>query len=449
MKSSKITSMKGGRKSRVHFVIPFVAFLTILAVAPAPAASDDDLDAGAREQVIAAVLEAFSNHYVYPEKAKRMCDHVLNRNEAGAYDDATTLKELCRRLRRDLRDLTGDRHIWIGLIPESSGDPKERRAARIERAAWQNFSFMDVRWLEGNVGYVRFDRFHDPAYAGETAVAAMQFIANCHAVIIDLRWNHGGEDQMVRLLASYFFEHARLLGTLFHVQADSLEQSWTFGYVPGRKLVDVPLYVLTSDETASGAEAFAYGMKHLGRATVVGEVTPGAAHWTENFDYPELNLRAAVPVARPVNPVTRTSWEGTGVKPNIAVSAEKALMTAHVAALESIHDRFPDPARIRAIDWVLVELRSELSPVDVTAEQLVEYAGNYGPRRVFLDSGDLCYQREGNAAYKLRPLGSDLFGVVGLDYFRLRFVRDDRNRVTKVVGLYSDGYTDENPRDKD
>ncbi len=35
-----------------------------------------------------------------------------------------------------------------------------------------------------------------------------------------------------------------------------------------------------------------------------------------------------VPLARPINPVTKTDWEGTGVEPDVTVKADEALAKA-------------------------------------------------------------------------------------------------------------------------
>ena len=43
-----------------------------------------------------------------------------------------------------------------------------------------------------------------------------------------------------------------------------------------------------------------------------------------------------IPTARPISPVTQANWEGTGVKPDIEVSANLALKTAHLAALKKL-----------------------------------------------------------------------------------------------------------------
>jgi tetratricopeptide (TPR) repeat protein len=85
--------------------------------------------------------------------------------------------------------------------------------------------------------------------------------------------------------------------------------------------------VLISNQTFSGAEAFAYDLQALKRATIVGEVSAGAAHpastWVVYKD-----LRISIPFGRAINPITGTNWEGVGVKPDIEVAADKALEVA-------------------------------------------------------------------------------------------------------------------------
>jgi C-terminal processing protease CtpA/Prc len=43
-----------------------------------------------------------------------------------------------------------------------------------------------------------------------------------------------------------------------------------------------------------------------------------------------------VPHGRSISPVTRTDWEGTGVTPDISVSADDALQTAERLAAQKI-----------------------------------------------------------------------------------------------------------------
>jgi hypothetical protein len=52
-----------------------------------------------------------------------------------------------------------------------------------------------------------------------------------------------------------------------------------------------------------------------------------------------------IPTGRAINPVTRTNWEGIGVKPEVEVRAGDALRTAHVAAVKQLLERTTDEER--------------------------------------------------------------------------------------------------------
>jgi len=100
------------------------------------------------------------------------------------------------------------------------------------------------------------------------------------------------------------------------------------------------------------------------------------------------------------------------------------------------------------IPWVKEAIRAEEKPVLIPEETLEKYAGDYGPRHVYLRQGRLYYKREGRKEYELLPLTQDKFALKGYGVFRLRFVLDKIGNATKVVGLYLGGDTDESPRDK-
>ena len=95
------------------------------------------------------------------------------------------------------------------------------------------------------------------------------------------------------------------------------------------------MYVLTSPRTFSGAEEFSYDLQSLKRATIVGEVTGGGAHPVRGLRIDDRFI-IGVPFAKAINPLTKTNWEGTGVKPDVAVAASDALTTAQRLASEKL-----------------------------------------------------------------------------------------------------------------
>jgi hypothetical protein len=269
----------------------------------------------------------------------------------------------------------------------------------------------------------------------------MNFLANCDAVIIDLRYNGGGEEKMVRLLSSYFFKEPVQINSLYFTETDSLEQSWTYAYVPGKKLIDADLYILTSERTASGAEAFTYSLKCRNRAIVVGEKTPGAGHWVEYYDYPNLRVRVKLPIARPINPITKTSWEKVGVKPDIETSATGALDMAYAKALKNQLEKSADEANKADLEWLLIAAETSINPVQISRHDLNKYTGAYSDGRygIFVREGEFLFRHADGNDYVMIPITEDLFGFEEIDFVRMKIIRDDSKNVSGFKFVYRNG----------
>ena len=180
--------------------------------------------------------------------------------------------------------------------------------------------------------------FADPDVCGSTAIAAMNFLANVDAIIIDLRENGGGDPKMIALVSTYLFSKPTHLNDLWERKGSITQQYWTLPYVPGKRLDDKLAYVLTSKRTFSGAEEFSYNLKTLKRATIVGETSGGGAHPVSGYRIDD-RFMIGVPFARAINPITHTNWEGTGVEPDVKVSAADALSTAQKLASEKLRTK--------------------------------------------------------------------------------------------------------------
>jgi C-terminal processing protease CtpA/Prc len=125
---------------------------------------------------------------------------------------------------------------------------------------------------------------------------------------------------------------------------DSTRQYWTEAYVPGKRFIGKDVYILTSKETLSAAEGFTYAMKALKRATIIGETTAGLSHPGSSVRI-NANFGMVVPQGRTINALTKSDWEGTGVRPDIEVTAAQALPTAHLIALRKALEKETDAER--------------------------------------------------------------------------------------------------------
>ncbi|HET7696553.1 MAG TPA: S41 family peptidase [Vicinamibacterales bacterium] len=326
---------------RISAVV-FTAFITVLV--PVAAAQAPATPSG-RDEVIRAIASRFETTYVFPDVGARVRPELEKRIQAGAYRDIPDGQAFADALTHDLRTITGDQHVRVGYSKEpfppmneapQPPSPRSPDDTRRQMAAL-NFGFVKVERLPGNVGFVDLDFFADPELGGATAAAAMSFVAETDALIVDLRFNGGGNSRMVALLASYLFDsEPQHLNDIVVPRENLLKQSWTLPHVAGRKFGRTkPVYILTSARTFSAAEEFAYDLQALGRATIVGEKTRGGANPSGRFRISD-HYAAIVPTAQAVNPHTKSNWEGTGVAPELAVPSGDALRTAQIRILERL-----------------------------------------------------------------------------------------------------------------
>jgi len=449
---------------RIAVCAALVALFTLLSLAPTGHAQESGpgelpaIDAATRAAIVDSVTAAIDSIYVLEEPAKRIVAGLRKNLADGKYDDITDPEEFAERLYQDAQAINHDGHFRIAAMPpldpavveaQQDEDPADvERRRRLRRA--ENYGFKKVEILSGGVGYVRFDRFSHGEEAFAAAAAAMNFVTNSNALIIDLRNNGGGSASMIRFVCGYLFEEKEHLINWDIRAEDKTVQSYSADYVPGRRLIEQPVYVLTSGRTFSAAEEFTFDLRHLERATIVGDTTGGGGHTVAGytFDFDGFRIGIRIPYGRAYNPENNEGWEGVGVTPHIAVPADQALEAAHADALRKLIEAEEDEQIVATYQWGLTDLETRLDPVELSAKKMKQYVGNYGPRRIFIDDGMLHYQREDRSPHRMEPMGDDLFRVGDLDYFRLSFERDQSGKVVKIIGLYDNGRSDGNDRDK-
>jgi retinol-binding protein 3 len=292
-----------------------------------------------RHGTIKQIGDILREVYVYPEMGERMAE-VLARNESeGRYRTVTSAGDLAQNLTTDLFAVCKDRHLTVFPFagPKSATTCSSRCCGGA--GAGSTYGFQKSELLPGNIGYVKFDVFDGSQEARGAAAAALASVAGCDALIFDLRDNIGGSPKMIQFISSYLFDKPTHLDSFFDRLGNVTSETWTLDTVPGKRFpTDLPVYVLTSGSTFSAAEAFAYDLKHLGRATVVGATTGGGAHLITDRTVNDRFL-VRVPYLRAYNPVTKGSWEGVGVSPDIQVPASEALDAARRDATAKLSTR--------------------------------------------------------------------------------------------------------------
>jgi hypothetical protein len=309
----------------------------VRAVPPGVTDADFGIDAAARQRVIDGAAAMLNEYYVYPETAKKMEEAIRARHKAGEYDSFDNGDAFAEKLTADLREVSRDKHLGVSFSPAVL--PKREPAEGPDMAAMRkqmermNCGFEKAERLPPNIGYLKFNMFAPPDICGPTASAAMNFLGNVDALIIDLRENGGGDPKMVAYISSYLFDEKTHLNDLYNRKENKTEEFWTNPDVPGKRLGGKPVFVLTAKRTFSGAEEFTYNLKNLKRATIIGETTGGGAHPVSGHRIDD-HFTIGVPFAKAINPISKTNWEGTGVEPDIKSPAADALETARKLAVK-------------------------------------------------------------------------------------------------------------------
>ncbi|HYC02752.1 MAG TPA: S41 family peptidase [Azospirillaceae bacterium] len=397
---------------------------------------------------VAEVAKLIRERYVAPELKEPIAGKLEQALGVGRYAVSSPL-DLADRVTEDLQAAGRDGHLGLSWDPAvharlKAGNAEDGGGAELyaEEARRANHGLEEMAILDGNVRYLRIKSFYwQPDATGSAYDAAMRFLRDGEAVIIDLRGNNGGSTSAVRYAISHFMPGApeRLMMT-FQGDDGAPDQSRVLGHLPAGRVTGKPLLVLVDGNAASAAEEFAYHVQQFRLGTLVGARTAGGAN--NNALFPVgTGFVASVSVYRPIHAVSGGNWEGTGVAPDVATEPGRALAAAHVQALETLAKRTGE-ARFA---WALTAARAELNPPRPSPAELARYAGRYGERTVRAEGGALFYKREGRAEVAMRPLGGDLFALEGSRSSRIRF-RMDGGRAMALEVLQEDGGSAAHPR---
>lgn len=187
----------------------------------------------------------------------------------------------------------------------------------------------------GDIGYLSFNLFLDPARLMTQFADAVQSCAKCDGFVIDLRGNPGGLGVMAMGMAGWFIDKPdQRLGTLYMRDA-----TLNFVVNPRAQTFAGPLAILVDGSSASTSEILAEGLKDLGRARVFGTHTAAAALPSmfemlpngDGFQYAIANY-----ISEGGKPL-----EGLGVTPDVETPVTRAALLAG-----------RDPALDAAIAWI-------------------------------------------------------------------------------------------------
>ncbi len=284
-----------------------------------------------KNDIIENIQELMLENYIFLDKAQQVNLHLDSLMAANYFDSFSEPNDFAMVLSKEIQNVTKDKHLNIApprppRIPQSSSDFFSRHLTNLMRFRSGGFGKIDL--LEGNVAYVELKGFRREDISKVDAI--MNYLTTADAIIIDLRENGGGSE-LGLYWSSYFLEKDINLTGNYSRRTDSIVEFKTMA-VKGRKRLDIPIFILTSNYTFSAAEAFAYDLQSRKRATIIGEITGGGAHPVDFIRLPK-GYGLIVPYAESINPITNSNWEGVGVIPDIKTTKEEALTKAKEVAI--------------------------------------------------------------------------------------------------------------------
>ena len=376
--------------------------------------------------VVAEVRRIIAERYVVAERRAAL-DAVLAEGLALGRYEAAEPGTLAERINADLERVGRDRHLGFEFDPQDAAmlarrsdrenpDPGafERQMRRI------NHGVTELRVLPGNIRYMEYTGF---AWIGPESAAAldtaMRFLAGGDGIIIDIRRNGGGDSDASRYLLSHFMPPGQPLFTYYR-EGGRISRVSTLPEVPAGRIAGKPLYLLTSNTTASAAEEFAGNFAGYRLGEVIGETTAGAGHAADLVPI-DGRFVLSLSIGRVVLASTGRDWEATGIAPTIRADASQALDTAHAHALRWLATSAPAGERA-SLEAMAEGIAARVEPRS-PALPLAAYAGSFGERGVEVEHARLYYRFGERPRRALIPLGGNLFTFEDDPALRVAFIQ--------------------------
>ena len=384
--------------------------------------------------IVAELRRIIAQRYVVSERRPAL-DAVLAQGLASGRYDVADPAALAERINEDLERVGRDRHLGFVFDPRQAAmlamreDSERPDPSAFERQMRSiNHGVTELRVLPGNVRYMEYTGF---AWIGPESAAALEnavrFLAGGDAIVIDIRRNGGGDSDASQYLLSHFLPANHPLFTYYR-EGGRVSRVSTLPQVAAGRITGKPLYLLTSNSTASAAEEFTGNFAGYRLGEVIGETTAGAGFAADLVPI-RGDFVLSISIGRVVLASTGRDWEATGISPTIRTPAPQALDTAHAHALRRLAATAPPEARVE-LEALAEGIAARVEPRS-PALTLAAYAGGFGERRVRAEEGRLYYQLADRPRRVLVPLGGNVFAFEDDPGMRLEFAQSG-SRVTAL-----------------
>lgn len=291
----------------------------------------EPLSRSEKTTLIAQTLRVFEENYIDTGVIDRVTTLIQQQHERGKYRSVSTLHDFAEVIGNDFKLFADDLHLSLSV--KRADEPVTHILSEQRGKLTYNRAFETVSYLHGNTGYLKFNKFYSADDARDVADAAFAFLQNSDGLIIDMRDTVGGSPYLAQHMLSYFIApDTPLWSVVGRDQSVSQRAAALTSPEHTRFQSDYPVWILTSQQTASASELFAGVMQAQGKAVLVGEKTAGAGFYVGARKVTE-KLIFRISLSKPILAVTNTNWEKSGLTPDVATERVDALDVAIALSL--------------------------------------------------------------------------------------------------------------------
>jgi len=152
----------------------------------------------------------------------------------------------------------------------------------------------------------------------------------CDKLIIDLRYNPGGELSSIVTTLDYILPSGPII-RIFDADGKEVKK-----YTSEATELKMPMAVVVNSSTASAAELFTSAVRDYDKATIVGETTYGKGCMQTTVP---LSDNSAVSITyRMYSPPFSENYHGIGIVPDVEVKLDEALLTKNIYKITDEED---------------------------------------------------------------------------------------------------------------
>lgn len=328
------------------------------------------LEQGQAVRIFDQVWNAFDREYALFAVKEQIDWQQLKQEYQPRAANAKTNQDLAETLNAMLTELK-DLHMYVRVSGRFLNGYQRKRLFNASPAAVVNLieplnQIKGLRWgrTQDQIGYIAVDTLSIPSLP-DRFEAALKQMQGTRGLILDLRANGGGAEQLARKMAGYFAEESTLYAMHQyrsgprHTDLGTLQKRI---FAPDQNLYyRGPVIVLQGERTMSSAEAFVLMLAACPHVTTMGDRTAGSSGNPRQLDAGAeiiVNLPRWIP-----RDVSGKSFDTVGIQPDVPVKAAPEEFT-----------RIADPVLTAA----LKRLRKQTSDFERTDAVLVPRSGNNG-----------------------------------------------------------------------